>query len=459
MTTSTTTTHPVSSPRPTGGAQRAPGLGASATFSVLRGFSRDPLQFLLGLRRDYGDVARFSIGPQEFYLFSHPAAIRHVLVERSDNYTKRTRDYALLKLALGEGMLTSDGEKWRQRRRIANPAFHKARVSGFAEVMVEKTAAMLTSWREVGAPVDVADEMMRLTLRIVAATLFSMDVGDEIARLGRAVAVTNREIFARMTSPFDLPLFFPTPGNLRIRRELGFVDAFVASEVQKRRDSGGVHGDLLDMLLEAKEGPLDARELRDEIVTMFVAGHETTANVLTWCLYLLSTHADVERRVRDELDRVLGGRSATYEDVPRLTYLKQVVSETMRLYPAVWAIGRFVQEEDVVGGFAISKGADVTLSPYVTHRHPDLWHNPEAFDPDRFADPSSIPKFAYFPFSGGARQCIGSAFAMMEAQLILATILSRVRVELVVGHRVAPEPLVTLRPRHGMRMVVRPVSP
>jgi cytochrome P450 len=235
----------------------------------------------------------------------------------------------------------------------------------------------------------------------------------------------------------------------------------VFAEIEGRR-AGARRDDLLSMLLDARDPEtgeaMSDRQLRDEVVTMFTAGHETTANLLSWTFYLLSTHPEIERRVRDELERVVGGRPATFADLPGLGYLRQVVQETMRLYPPVWTIGRGVVADDAIGGYRIPRGADVTLSAWVTHRHPGLWENPEGFDPDRFADPARLPRYAYFPFSGGARQCIGNSFAMMEAQLILATVLARFRPELVEGHRVEPEPLVTLRPRHGLPMHLRPAT-
>jgi cytochrome P450 len=358
-------------------------------------------------------------------------------------------------------MVTSEGDFWRRQRRIAQPAFHREQIARFADVMVARTEAMLELWEELPEPIDVAREMMRLTLEIVCRTLFTVDLGARVDAIGDAVSLANHDTIERISSLIDLPLWVPTPRNRRFKRALRTFDEIVYAEIGARRDARDPGQDLLGMLLSARdpesgEGMSDL-QLRDEIVTMFVAGHETTANALAWCFYLLSTHPEIERRAREEVVGVLGGRHPTLADLPKLGYLKQIFQETMRLYPPVWGIGRGAVETDVISGYTIEKGSDVTLCQWVTHRHPDLWSNPEGFDPDRFADPEAIDRWAYFPFSGGARQCIGNNFAVMEAQLILATMLPRQRLELASGHRVVPQPLVTLRPLHGVPMRRRPV--
>lgn len=439
---------------------RAPGYGAASFLKVGAALRRDPLDFLMQLQRQYGDVARYQVGPQTAYLLSHPDHARQVLVDRSSHFTKTSRDYDLLKVALGNGLVTSEGDFWRRQRRIAQPAFHRQQIFGFGETMIDKTNAMLDRLRPENGAVDISHEMTRLTLAIIGSTVFSCDIDAEIDAIGEAVCVINRHVFEGMTSLFEWPLFLPTPRNFKMRAALAVLDRIFVDEIAKRRREPGKN-DLLAMLMaahdpETGEGMSDS-QLRDEGVTMFIAGHETTANALAWCFYLLSKHPDVERRLRSELSTVTGGNRVRVEDLPKLPYLRQVIQETMRLYPPIWAITRQVTEREEIGGYVFNPGDDIVLSPYVTHRHPDFWKNPEGFDPDRFVDPSKIDKFAYFPFSGGPRQCIGNNFAMMEAQLIIATVLARYRLELVAGQRIEPQPLVSLRPRFGVQMMLRAI--
>jgi cytochrome P450 len=457
METVTPATAPVNaSPRP------VPGLGATATFRTINALRTRPLRFLTELRATYGDVARFQAGPYRSYLISHPDAIRHVLVDHAANFTKHTRDYGKLAISLGQGLLTSEGDFWRRQRRIAQPAFHRQQIGRFAETMARLTEQMLARWdRAPTTQFDLSHEMMRVTLQIVSSTLVSIEVDDTIDQIGDAVSTINRCTIEKIVSIVDLPLWVPTKLNLGMRRMLSFFNELIFKQISERRNQPPAD-DLLGMLLSARdpetgEGMSD-QQLRDEALTMLSAGHETTATALAWCFYLLSKHPEIEARAREEAQRVLGGRPATLEDVPRLWYTKQVFQEAMRLYPPVWAIGRGIMEDDVIGGFRVKKGSDVTLSMWVTHRHPALWSDPERFDPDRFAEGKDIPRFAYFPFSAGARQCIGTAFAMMEGQIILAMILARYSLSLPPGHVVDTEPLITLRPRGGLPVIPRRVA-
>jgi cytochrome P450 len=440
-------------------ARRVPGTSARATLRVVRALRSDPLRFLTSLREEHGDVARFQVGPYLSYLVSRPEAIRHVLVDHATNYNKYTRDYDKLRLSLGDGLLTSEGDFWRRQRRIAQPAFHRQHLNRFAATMSRLAGAMLDRWAQSKTPtIDIAHEMMRVTLQIVSATLVSVELDATIDQIGDAVQVINRQTVQRIMSVVDLPLWFPTPANRALNHAIGYLDRLVRVEIEARRNAAP-GDDLLGMLLAARdpesgEGMSD-KQLRDEALTMLSAGHETTANALAWTFYLLSSHPEIEARAREEAKGVLGGRPATLDDLPRLAYVKQVFQEAMRLYPPVWAIGRGAVEDDVIDGFHIRRGSDVTMSPWVTHRHPDLWTDPERFDPERFAEGKDIPRFAYFPFSGGARQCIGNAFALMEGQIILASVLARFRLALPPGSVVGTEPLITLRPRGGLPMIPR----
>ncbi len=422
---------------------------------------RDPLGLFVSTRRTYGDLVRFKFGPYYYYLVSDPDDVHHVLVDNHKAYTK-SRNYAGLKLVLGQGLLTSEGDFWRSQRKLAQPAFHRQRMSGFVDSMAADTLAMLERWDALREPtVDAHAEMMRLTLRIVGRTLFSTDVDGEASEVGaaltHALAWTNHYV----ESLVALPPWVPTPDNLRFKRSKKTLDDLVFRIIGARQASGEDAGDLLGMLMavrdeETREG-MSARQLRDEVMTLVVAGHETTANLLSWAFYLMSEHPDVARRLKEEVDLVLGDRVPVLADLPRLAYTKRVIEESLRLYPPAWVFERQSTQEDVLSGFRIPKGSILGISPWCIHRSERLWDEPERFDPDRFL-PEAVaarPKFAYLPFGGGPRFCIGNGFAMMEAQIIVAMIAQRWSLELVAGHPVVPDPLVTLRPRHGMQMTLR----
>jgi len=432
-------------------------------FGVFPQLRADPLAFLTAAARRHGDVVGFRIGPLRSVLLRHPDAIKHVLVDNNPNYDKHTRGYDVLREFLGNGLLTAEGDLWRRQRRIAQPAFHRRRIEGFADAMLADTLDMLRRWDDLaglGRTVDMAHEMMALTLRIVGRTLLSTDVQDAADEVGHAVTVLHDWADARLDSL--LPLELPTPRTLRARAASRRLDRIIGDLITRRR--GGEHAeDLLGMLMEAKDAEtgesMTDRQLRDEVTTMFLAGHETTANALAWTFYLLSTHPEVERRLRAELDAALAGVTPVLADLPRLPYLLQVVKESMRLYPPAWILDRRAKDEDSILGYRVRKNTLVLCSPYVTHRHPELWPNPEGFDPERFtaAAEATRPRYAYFPFGGGPRQCIGIAFAMMEAQLILATVLQRYRPWLIPGQSISAEPLITLRPRAGLHMGLTPI--
>lgn len=415
-----------------------------------------PLPLFTRAAREHGDVVRLRFAHRITHLITLPEHIKHVFQDDQKNYSKETRGFKALREVLGLGLLTSEGETWLRNRRIAQPAFHRQRIAALAGVMSRAAADMADSWQahaESGRPFDVAEEMMRLTLRIVGETLLSTDVSREADTVGRAVAQVLRLTRDRIYRTVPVPLAIPTPSNRRFREALATLDDIVFRMIEERRRAERRPNDLLTMLLEARDEQtgqgLSDRELRDEAMTIFLAGHETTANALTWTFYLLSLHPEAFRRVRAELAEVLGGRLPTADDAAKLPYTTMVLQESMRLYPPAWMVSRAAREDDIIGGYHIPKGSYVFSSPYITHRHPKLWENPEGFDPERFSPErvAAMPRFAYFPFGGGPRICIGNAFAMMEAQLLLATLAQRWRLDLAPGLRVEPEPLITLRPR------------
>jgi cytochrome P450 len=447
----------------------------------LRAIRTDQLGFLVRSCVDQGDLVHLWFGNRwkrlDAYLCTAPEGIRHVLQDNHRNYHKQTRGFDTLRLVLGNGLLTSEGDFWLRQRRIAQPAFHRDRVASFAGAMVRAAVDMVERrWTPVierGGRLDVASEMMRVTLRIVGKTLLGIDPSDEADRVGGALEALLVGFRRRMQSVVQFPLPWPTPENRKLGAAIDEIDRIVLRIIDERRaaaskDQGrggaaeaGAGGDLLGMLMEARDEEtgerMSDRQLRDEVVTLFLAGHETTALSLSWTFALLSRHPEVGRRLRGELREVLGGRLPTAEDVPRLTYTRMVLQEALRLYPPAWNFGRTAREDDQLCGYPVPAGSLILLSPYVTHRNPRLWANPEGFDPGRFSpeNAAKIPKFAYIPFGAGPRQCIGNGFAMMEATLLLAVFWDRVDLSLVPGHDLVPQPTVTLRPRGGLPMFAR----
>jgi cytochrome P450 len=442
---------------PASRAAHPPGPRSRIPFRVAAQFRRDVLGNLTRLARQYGDAVWFRSGLHDFYLFYHPDLIRDVLVTRDEGFMKgpalrQARDM------LGQGLLTSEGDFHKRQRRLAQPAFHPQRVATYADVMVQLAQRLGRSW-QTGRVCDIHEQMMQLTLEVVSKTLFDADVASEVAAIGAAMDVTVR-MFTRAMIPFGWLLnFIPfLPSNLRFRRARRMLDQTIAGFVRQRRAAGVDRGDLLSMLLRATDAEGDGagmsdRQLRDECITLFSAGHETTANALTFTWYLLAQHADVDAALHDELHSVLGGRPPTNADVPRLPYTRAVLAESMRLYPPAWAIGREVVADDVeIGDWRLKPGAVVLVSQWVTHRDERFWPDPLRFDPRRWQDqkPDARPRYAYFPFGGGSRACIGESFAWMEATLIIATLAQRWRMELLDPPPVDLQPTITLLPPLGM---------
>jgi cytochrome P450 len=415
----------------------------------------------LGLASTYGEVAKYRVAHMKIYQVNSPAGVGRLLHDNHRNYSKEVATFGTLKLILGNGLFTSDGDFWRRQRRLAQPAFHRRRVAAFGELMTDATLAMLERWRPrvvQGQPLDVAAKFMRLTMDIVTRALFSTSVERDIDTIGDAITTLLNDVAFRFTFPFYPTLKVPTPRNRRFLAARATLDRVVYGIISGRRQRPGEHDDLLALLMEARdeetgEGMSD-EQLRDEVITLFVAGHETTANALTWASYLLSTHVAVARRLETEVDEVLRGGIPTPADLPELRFTRMVIDETMRLYPPAWITNRRAIEADTVCGYRIPAGATISISPYVTHRDPTLWENPEGFDPDRFSAERSAsrPHYAYFPFGGGPRQCIGKGFALMESTLVLALLTQRYGLHLVPGRPVEAVAMATLRPRQGMWM-------
>ncbi len=447
--------------------QLPPGPRLNPLSFLLFGPPQDILGFYTEVARDFGDLVRFPMGPWSWYAVFHPTPIQHVLQDHCHNYTKKNRFNDLIKPLTGEGLATSDGDLWRRHRRLLQPAFHRQRLAELATVTTNTTALMLEQWRHEAKnaePFDVRLAMQRLTLNIVGRTLFSQDISAESDAIGRSLTTVFEYFNYRTRHVFALPERIPTRRNRRLRQAIRTFDTVVYRMIEERRSRGNDADDLLSMLLLARDevsgDGLSDKALRDEVGTFIGAGHETTATALAWTWYVLSKHPDVGHRLRAELADVLGGRLPTLEDLPHLTYTKMVLQEVMRIYPPIWAMLRSTIEDDTIGGYAIPANSLVVLCPYVTHRHPLFWDNPEEFDPERFTPERSAkrPRYAYLPFGGGPRQCIGHEFAMMEMQLIIAMVAQQYQLDLVPGYPVEPDPIFTLRPKKQVLMTVRSVS-
>lgn len=431
-------------------------------------FRDDEPNFLLESVKQHGDLVYFRLANMHSYLLGHPDLIREVLVTQSDKFEKAPLDKTILGKFLGNGLLTSDGEFHRRQRRLAQPAFHSKRIQNYAEVMVDYANQIMDGWQDE-AVVDITQEMMHLTMLIVSKTLFDADAitgsGDTAETISSAMhdfqAVSNRDY----QRGFSLPSWIPTADN-RLRNKAAAQFNRVMDQIIAGRRQTAVNGqvedtgDLLSMLMLSvdEDGEfMDDRQLRDEVATLFAAGHETTSNALSWTWFLLAQHPEAEAKLHAELDSVLEGRQPTLADLPNLSYSLQIIKEAMRLYPPAWILnGRITLEDAQVGGYTIPKGSTVFVSPYVMHHLPQYFAEPEAFKPERFTPEfeKSLPKFAYMPFGGGARVCIGNAFAMMEAQLLLATIAQKYRLTVAQSEPVPYKAQITLIPENGIRMRV-----
>jgi cytochrome P450 len=425
-------------------------------------FRRNILGFFEQSIRQYGDVVRFRLPNMPAYLIAHPNDIEYVLVTANRNF-KKHKVWRQLAGVFGNGLLTSEGDFWIRQRRLAQPAFHRNQIANYGKIMVEFTQRMLENWHD-GEIVDVHEEMMTLTMQIVAKTLFNADVSKDAKDVGNAMDIVMHEFQARFGRPFVIPDFIPTPGNLRFRKANQRFNQTVYEIIRARRSSGEDAGDLLSMLLHAQDedgSRMTDLQLRDEIITLFLAGHETTANALSWTFYVLSNRAEIEAKLIEEIKGTLGERPATISDLEKLKYAEMVILESMRLYPPAYGFGREAINDCEIGGYYVPAGTTIFMSQYVTQRDPRFFENPLEFRPERWENDfaKKIPKYAYFPFSGGPRQCIGNSFAMMEAILLLVTVLQNSHLELVPNHPVEPQATITMRPKYGLKMILHERSP
>ena len=411
------------------------------------------------MAEQYPDLCYFRLGNQDLYFVNHPDLIKEVLVNQQANFRK-SRILQRSKILLGEGLLTSEGEHHLRQRRLVQPAFHRDRLTGYAASMAHLVTRTAGSWTH-GETRDIHQEMARMTLAIVARTLFNADVDAEADAIGESMTAVLG-LFQLALLPFsDLLVKLPLPATKRFQKAKAQLDGIIYRLIEERRASGLDVGDLLSMLIlaqdeEAGTGGMTDKQVRDEALTLFLAGHETTANALTWAWYLLSQNPSAEEAFHKEIDDVLGMREPGFDDLPQLRYTRGVFAESMRLFPPAWAIGRMTTREISLGGYSVPKNNIVLMSPFITHRDPRYWPEPQEFRPDRFSAEKEAErsKFVYYPFGGGSRICIGERFAWMEGVLALAGIGRRWRLRLAPGQSVEPYAQITLRPRFGMKMEI-----
>jgi cytochrome P450 len=428
-----------------------------STFAFIFGERRrDPLGFFTKLTQDFGDVSTLQLFNFRTLFINHPDDIEDVLVNKARKFEKGRVMKANMRL-FGEGLLTSEGDFWLRQRRLAQPAFHRARVAAYGETMVQYAERSMLSWKS-GEVRDIHEDMMQITLQVVGKTLFNADLAHDAREVGETL-----EILLKLAADFGksilIPLWVPTPRNVRARLGIRRIEKIIYRIIAQRRAEGGDAGDLLSMLLAVQDedgSRMTDTQLRDETITLFLAGHETTANALSWTLWLLAQNPEVEKKFHAELDAVLGGRAPSVEDMPRLVYIGHILSESMRLYPPAWGMARLVKEPVEVAGYKLEPGNGVAFAQWIVHRDPRWFDEPEKFLPERWEGDLAkrLPRFAYFPFGGGPRQCIGNAFALMEATLILATVAQKFRFRLVPDHPVKPLASITLRPAHGIRAML-----
>ncbi len=449
-----------------GARKRPPGPPLRMGPQLLYRLQRDRLGLMRAAAAEYGDAARIAVGPVVLYFFNHPDHAKHVLADNSANYHKGF-GLAQAKRALGDGLLTSEGDLWRKQRRIIQPVFQNKRIAQQDTVIAEEAAAFVARLRTHagGGPVDILDALNGLTLGVLGRTLLDSDLG-EFESIGRSFeAVQDQAMFEAVTLS-KVPTWVPLPKQLRFRKARKDLQRVVDQLVAARMARGELTGDdVLTRLIVSTEQEADRRvgrqRMLDELVTLLLAGHETTASTLGWAFHLINEHPEVGQRLHDEAVEVLGDRPPTYEDLRRLRYHAMVLDEVMRLYPPVWMLSRLGQADDTVGGYHVPAGDDVLICPYTLHRHKDFWEDPERFDPERFDPdkPSGRPRYAYIPFGAGPRFCVGNHLGMMEATFVLASVARELRLTTVPGYQVVPEPMLSLRVRGGLPMTVRTVGP
>ncbi len=438
-------------------------LGPKGNFFIgnVPAMQRDTLSFYSNAQKEFGDYVRFRAIPSIYwYSITHPDAIHHILVGNRENYGKGKYWINQVSRLGGNGMVTSEGDFWKKQRNIVLPAFHQKSIRTFTETMTNEIQSMLSAWDKKyhnDEIIDVAAEMMQVGVRIAAQTLMNVDLSQDAVGLRGAIEDTFSYVSECILTPWQVPPPIPTKRNRNFFKQKKIIDDMVYGIIADRRKSQPEKIDILTMLMHTEDEDTGEKmsdlHLRNEIVTLLIAGHETVASALGWAWYLLAQHPDVEAKLKEEVDNVLNGKIPTYEDIAKLKYTRMVLDEVLRLYPSAWAIPRTPKEDDEINGFPIKKGCPIAVVQWVTHRHPDFWDDPEKFDPERFAEGKGKDrhKYAYFPFGGGERFCIGKQFAIMEGVLVLAMVMQRYRLKLIEGQTIQPEVSFTLTAKYGIK--------
>ena len=438
--------------------RKAPSPKGSLFTGHLHPIRNDVVRLLETSTRDHGDIVRFHIGPLVFHLLNHPDHVSHVMIRNRANYDKASRSSEALGLICGESLLTSNGDVWQRQRRMIQPMFHRAAVAGFVSTIARCTEEMLAGWdvkARRGESIEIASEMMKLTFRIVGRCLFGADLDKEADAVEEAMHVLITHTYHRWRSLVNPPASWPTPANLRFRKALADVDAIVADLIERHRKSPPETPNLLSMLITGCE-PGNDREIRNEAITFLLAGHETTANALSWAGCELCQHPEWQEKIRTQFIEACDERSPDMTDLPALTHALHFFEETVRLHPPIWAMERRVIADDEIGGYGIPRHSGVIISPYILHRHPAFWEKPDEFSPERF---ERRDHDAYYPFGAGPRFCIGSEFALAEARVILPMILRRFNLAAVPNQQVEAEPAITLRIKSGFLINLTPREP
>lgn len=426
-------------------------------YGSMRQFNRDTLRFLDDSRA-YGDFVKFFFGPFPVYIANHPDVVHEVLVAKADHFYKSRMTKQVMKSTVGDGLFTNDGASWKRQRKLAQPAFHTKRIAAYADAMTHYASQLIAGWRD-DALLDIEREMTALTMQIVGKTLFDAEITEEDAT-GAAVRTVLRSIDKRFNQLLPTPEWLPLRENRQMKAAQKHLDGVIQAFIDERRKTGEDRGDLLSMLLLAQDenqGSMSDKQLRDEVMTIFGAGHETTSGALTWAWYLLSQHPQIAAHLHEEIDRVLGDRLPTYADLTRLPWTDMIIKEAMRLYPPAWGVTRETIAPVSIHNYPLRRGVTVVINIIGIHHDARFYDDPGAFIPQRFSaeNEKNIPKYAYLPFGAGPRVCIGSSFAMMEARLLLATIAQKFTLSLAPSQVVVPERVFTLRPKFGMKMVAR----
>jgi cytochrome P450 len=435
-----------------------PGPKGQFLLGSINEFNNNTLEFVKDIRR-YGDLAKFKFGPFPIFVVSHPDYIHDVMVKNADKYYKPSFNKAILEAMLGNGLFINDGDSWKRQRRLVQPAFHAKRISAYADIITNYANELGDEWQKGGTRrIDL--DMTAITMRIIAKALFDADIRHDTAEVGEAIRDALEVAEGEFKTPFPIPRWLPLERNRKLRRVVARLDKLIQDFINERRASSEDKGDLLSLLLSARDEDnttMTDKQVRDEAMTLFGAGHETTAVTMTWIWYLLSQNPQAEAKLHEELDHVLGGRLPTMEDLALLPYTEMIVKEAMRMYPAAWGTSREVHEPVLLGGHMMKKRQTVFINIYGMHYDPRFFENPEQFNPERFSAENEklIPKYAYVPFGAGPRICIGNAFAIMEARLILATLAQRFELSVAPNFKVVPDRQFTLKPKYGLEMVIQ----